>query len=268
MKHIISICIITALISSTGFAKTKKVTNVEGRYETSRHISLEQAEQRALEQAKQNALRQAGVPENIWSVFGSITEEDGQKFQEIYSEMSLMATQGLINVISTKFGKITDPLNQKEYATATIDAEVKTNIKTDKTYIMDVNGIGGLYTEGEHVELDFTIYGTDSFLKIFWFDAEGGSRLYPNQYAENRIFNKEVKYNFPSDEISNKGVFDLEIAKRNAVADFERINIMMIATKKDIPYIEDEVTFDSLLKWIYDIPSDQRTTHYQTVIIK
>jgi len=37
----------------------------------------------------------------------------------------------------------------------------------------------------------------------------------------------------------------------------EKINMMMVATKENIPFT-DEVTYQNVLKWVYSIPNDKR----------
>ena len=61
-----------------------KVKGVQGRWQVSEEITLKQAEERAFMEAKKAALQKAGVMENVWSVFGQITQEDGQEFHEAY----------------------------------------------------------------------------------------------------------------------------------------------------------------------------------------
>ena len=56
-----------------------KVKGVQGRWQVSEEITLKQAEERAFMEAKKAALQKAGVMENVWSVFGQITQNDGQE---------------------------------------------------------------------------------------------------------------------------------------------------------------------------------------------
>lgn len=245
--------------------KTKEVRNVEGRCEISRHITLEQAEKRALQEAKQEALRKAGVAEEVWSVFGTITQEDGQAFKEIYSEMSVLAVGGLVNVTDKPvYSVLTDPNDNKQYAVAVINAKVKVEDKSDKSYKIDINGIASVYKDGELLNFTTTIYGCDSYLKIFWFDADGGSLFFPSSgYDEISLFTKGKSYQFPTNSL-----IEYVVSKIDKKRDSERINIMAIATKKDYPFLSKTVTFETLLKWIYDIPASERATYYEMVIVK
>lgn len=47
----------------------------------------------------------------------------------------------------------------------------------------------------------------------------------------------------------------------------EKINMMMVATKEDIPFTK-EVTYQNVLEWVYSIPAVQRCAFYDMVLIK
>ena len=46
------------------------------------------------------------------------------------------------------------------------------------------------------------------------------------------------------------------------------INLIMVATKRDIPFIESNITFESVLKWIYAIPADERAAWREAIVIQ
>ena len=66
-------------------AQTVKVKGAQGRWQVSEEITLKEAEERAFMEAKKEALRKAGVMENVWSVFGQISQESGTELHEAYS---------------------------------------------------------------------------------------------------------------------------------------------------------------------------------------
>lgn len=104
----IKICLLLVVIftfseSSLFAKKVVKVKNVEGMWEVSGTLTLEAAEERAFLEAKKEALRQAGIMENVWSVFGQITQENGSEFQEVYSQVSAIAIGGLINATKKNY---------------------------------------------------------------------------------------------------------------------------------------------------------------------
>lgn len=240
---------------------SKKVRNVVGRCEISRHITLEQAEQKALQDAKTNALRQAGVPEKLWSVTGLISEDDGSEFSQVLSRMTTLSVDGFITIEKVTYS--TENADGKFYAVATIDAEVKKGGSVDPTFAIDLEETGSVYKVGEEFNFSLTIYGHDAFLKIFWFDDNGGSMIFPNTYEKNRQFQKDIRYRFPSSD-----QIDYVMEKHNPKNDFESINLIIVATKKDIPFLGKEISFESLLKWIYSIPADERAAQRAAIIIK
>ena len=84
-----------------------------------------QAEERAFMEAKKAALQKAGVMENVWSVFGQITQEDGQELHEAYSQMNVLAIGGMVNITNKKVEEVWDTDTRSLYKVVTIDAEVQ-----------------------------------------------------------------------------------------------------------------------------------------------
>lgn len=240
--------------------KVVKVKGVEGRWQVSDNVTLKEAEERALMEAKKEALRRAGVMENVWSVFGQITQEDGTEFEEAYSQMNILAIGGMVNVTKQTVKEIWDVNLHALYKVVTIDAEVKKEDKVDNSYALEVKGISTLYKEGDRFTCRIKVHGTDSYLKFFWFDSNGGALLYPNSYEGNNLLKAEKEYSIP---FSN--AVDYLMEKQGGAS--EKINMMLVATKENIPFTE-EVTYQNVLKWIYAIPGDQRCASYDMVMIK
>lgn len=259
---IVLICLCCAGGYEAGAQKILKVRNIEARWEVSEDITPKQAEERAFLEAKKEALRKAGVMENVWSVFGQITQENGEEFLEAYSQMSVLAIGGMVNVTRKEVDVSWDPVAKRMSKVVTIDASVKKENLEDRSYVLEVKGIEPIYREGELFTCKIKIYGTDSYLKFFWFDASGGALLYPNTYEKDHLFKAGHVYSFPlSPEI------DYYMEKKDKKASAEKVNIMVVATKSNIPFIE-EINYPNLLKWIYQIPADQRCTFYQMAIVK
>ena len=243
-------------------ARSKKVRNVEGVCEITRSLSLEQAEQKALEDAKINAMRAAGVPERLWSVSGLISEDDGSEFSQTLSRMITLEVNGFITIQDVDYSERT--VNGLRYAVATIvEADVKyDNTEVDPTFQIDMKDIKGIYEDGSPVTFSLTVYGHDAYIKLFWFDATGGAEIYPSEYERNILFNKERKYQFPLNP-----AIDYTASKTDRSAKSETVNLIAVATKDNIPFLEDEVSFDSVLKWIYSIPADKRAAYREAIII-
>ena len=237
-----------------------KVKGAQGRWQVSDDITLKEAEERALMEAKKEALRKAGVMENVWSVFGQITQENGSELHEAYSQMNVLAIGGMINITNKKVEEVWDVNSRSLYKVVTIDAVVQKSQKSDPSYALEVKGIAPLYKSGEGFTCKLKVHGTDSYLKFFWFDDTGGSVIYPNSYEGNNILKAEKEYSLPFNQ-----AIDYLMEKHGA--DGEKINMMMVATKDNIPFTE-EVTYQNVLKWVYSIPSDRRCAFYDMVLIK
>lgn len=240
--------------------KTVKVKGVQGRWQVSDDITLKEAEDRAFMEAKKEALRKAGVMENVWSVFGQITQDGGTEFQEAYSQMNVLAIGGMVNVTKKKVEEVWDTSTRSLYKIVTIDAMVQKDERVDKSYVLEVKGISSLYKEGDSFTCKLKVYGTDSYLKFFWFDSDGGALLYPNGYEGNNLLKFGKEYTIPFSDM-----VDYRMDKRGAGS--EKINMMFVATKDNIPFTG-EVTYQNVLKWVYAIPSDRRCAAYEMVLVK
>ena len=264
MKRILLLTVLLMLTAPlyTGYAQNKRVRNITGRCEVTRDISLAQAEERALEDAKINAMRKAGVSERLWSVTGLINEDDGSEFSQVLSRMTTLEINGLITVRDVVYSE--EVIDGRRYAVATIDADVKlVDTKVDLTFQMEVNGIKGVYESGENMTFTVKLYGHDAWLRVFWFDDNGGMLLYPSSYDNDAPLKKDKEYAFPL----NPSI-DYVMEKLDKSHKMETINIIAVATKRNIPFIEDAVTFDSVLKWLYTIPADERTAYREAIIIQ
>ena len=240
---------------------TVKVKGVQGRWQVSDEITLKQAEERAFMEAKKAALQKAGVMESVWSVFGQITQNDGAEFHEAYSQMSVLAIGGMVNVTNKKVEELWDVDSRSLYKVVTIDATVQKDDKPDRSYALEVKGVETLYKEGDVFTCRLTVHGTDSYLKFFWFDSTGEALLYPNAYEPNNLLKAGHEYKVP---FSN--AVDYLMEKHSGKGN-EKINIMMVATKSNVPFTE-AVTYQSVLKWVYSMPANQRCAFYEMVLIK
>ncbi len=245
-----------------GYSQNKKVRNVTGRCEITRDLSLSQAEQKALEDAKLNAMRKAGVSERLWSVTGLINEDDGSEFSQVLSRMTTLEINGLITVRALAYSE--QVIDGRRYAVATIDADVKlVDTKVDLTFQMEVNGIKGIYESGDDMTFTVKLYGHDAWLRVFWFDDNGGMLLYPSSYDNDATLKKDKEYTFPL----NPSI-EYVMEKLDKSHKMETINFIAVATKRDIPFLEKDITFDSVLKWLYSIPADERAACREAIIIQ
>lgn len=243
------------------YAQSKRIRNIEGRCEVSRHITLEEAEQKALLDAKTNALRKAGVPDRLWSVTGLVSQDDGSEFSQILSKMTTLQIDGYVSIRDVSYSE--EVVDGKRYAVAKIDADVRCGEEADPTFVLTVDSMNTVYQDGEQLTFNATIYGHDAYMHIFWFDEDGGSVVYPNQTEPENIFLKGIRYSFPTSSDMQYGLW-----KKDKSRKFETINILAVASKRNIPFIEGTVTFESVLKWLYSIPADERAAWREAIVIQ
>lgn len=256
--------IMIILFIPTGFyaQTTVKVKKAQGQWVVSEEVTLKQAEERALQEAKKDALQKAGIMESVWSVFGQITQDNGEEFHEAYSQMSVLAIGGMVRVTDQKVEDIWVPEEKRLYKVVTIDATVKKEEKADIEYALEVKGVERIYKAGEFLSFNLKIHGSNSYVKFFWFDEKEGSLIYPNDYEKSILFERDQVYNFPMSKMIN-----YQMTKNSPSAVSEKVNIMIVATKSDVPYIG-SVTYPQVLEWIYSIPANQRCTFYEMTLIK
>ncbi|MCD7929929.1 MAG: DUF4384 domain-containing protein [Tannerellaceae bacterium] len=251
---ILSPCLMTA-------QKEVKVQGCTGIWTVSDDITPRQAEENALMEARKEALRKAGIFEEVWSVFGQISENENNQFYEVYSQVNALAIGGMMNLTDKKVTNSWDPATQTLSKVVTISAVVKVDNQTDREFVLQVNGIETAYKNGSG--LSFTVHpiNRDAYITIFWFDDQGGSLVFPNEAESPRLFKADTDYPFPGNGLK------YELSKTSRNRSFERINLLFVATRQNIPFTEKNVTFENVLKWVYSIPSHDRATAMQLLQI-
>ncbi len=238
----------------------------------SHDLTPEQTRTKAIEDAKRNALAEAGVAETVSFTDFSYKFEDNTRFQEIFQAISSIETGGEIIV-----DKI---LNEKksfnEFDNMLVEVEIEATIyrhrkKSDPGFVLLVEGIDEVYNNEDL--LKFKVTPTKpGFLKIFNITDEDSYLLYPwrdkanPQYNDipDRLFAANQTVTLPLHAAFDDGYF-LEIDTPGKQQEF---NILMfVFTKKDIPFIG-EGTFNNIMKWIYAISPDERTTQQVGFVIK
>ncbi|HIZ85052.1 MAG TPA: DUF4384 domain-containing protein [Candidatus Coprenecus stercoravium] len=262
MRLLTVIVLMTALtVSAAAGPKDKTVRGVTGSCEIAGDISPVEAGRRALEDAKVNAMREAGASERLWSVTGLLTEDDGSEFSQVLSQMINTEVNGYVHILrDTVTHTIID---DRMYAIATIDAEVRlTDTRIDPTFVLDVKGIESVYKEGSVMSFTARVYGHDAYMRIFWFDDKGGSLIYPSEWEQDRLIHKDSDCLFPTNPM-----IEYVMERTSHDKDFETINLIAVATKRDIPFISDKITFETVLEWLYAIPADERAAHRSAILI-
>ena len=263
VKRLILIALCIFSFSASYANEVVRVRKAVGRWEVSDDITPKQAEEKALNEAKKEALRMAGVMENVWSVFGQVTADNGTEFTEAYSSVSMLAISGMVNVTDKKVEDFWDEGMKRNFKVVTIDALVtKDETQEDKAYAVDQRGIEPIYKQEEVLTCSIKVYGSDSYLKIFWFGDAGADVIYPNSIDQNMLFKVGETYTFPMSK-----TYDLVMAKSDPKQDVERINLIVVATKQEYLYKGDN-DYQSILTWIYNIPADQRALFHTLTLIR
>lgn len=256
-----------AFIASVSYAddiEKKKVRGAYGEWAMSPDLTGGEIMSRARHEAKEDALRKAGVGENVWSIFGMMSTSTSNTFMEAYSEMSVMAIEGKVTTSKEEGAWILSKDGNPVY-TVKIDAEVTIDhTEEDKTYAISSNGIASHYNDFDKCSCTFSVSGSDSYLKVFFFNDEISRMLYPGSPEEkNMLFKVGETYRFPFPLRAGNG--SLQMRKNGA--DPENVVILFVATKKNYPYLGDNDDASSILQWIYGLPANDRAIEVKQCVI-
>ena len=241
----------------------KKIRGAYGEWSLSPDLTGGEVMSRALHEAKEDALRKAGVGENVWSIFGMMSSSTNSTFMEAYSEMSVMAIEGKVAVSNKDGSWILNKEGNPVY-TVKLDAEVTIDHnEEDLTYAISTKGISDHYNNGDKCSCTFTIDGSDSYLKVFFFNDEMAGMIYPST-PEQKVqqFKLGETYTFPVPQNGRQGAIQM---RKNGDRP-ENIVILFVATKKNYPYIGDNDA-TSILQWIYSLPANERAIEVKQCVI-
>lgn len=235
-----------------------KVTGVVGEWMQTPDMTGQQVEDRALLEAKKNALRQAGVPEKVWSVFGMLETETSSTFMEAYSNVSFITINGNVNVLSQSQEWILKGEGDMKmpFRKVTIDASVRVNddIDEDPAFAVSVSGISPVYNDSTQLHSTFQVFGSDYFLKVFYFNDKEAMMVYPHPSSPESYrlqYQRDEIYDFPV-----KGA-KVTMTKSDQSVDVEHGLMIYVATKNNRPYVGGNDP-ESILQWIFGIPADER----------
>ena len=264
-------CFIFCLFSFTLFAQKQVSVHASGT-SVNRDLTPKQALEEALADAKKNALLKAGVPENLLVsnlMFEYGNEQNVESYFHGISNTELNANILVDSIYDDKrwfdsFGN----MNVQVEIDATVFAYGKPK---DPTFFFDIEGLKEVYLDQERMRFDF-MPSADGYLTIFAFNEEESYVLYPFENQEydylsdesERLFVKEEPVSFPIHPAYSNG-YSIEM---NDPVEDEASILLFVFTKKHIPWIEDEVSLESVRSWIYKIPMDQREILYRNVLLK
>ncbi|MFP4471343.1 MAG: hypothetical protein ACLFPE_11690 [Bacteroidales bacterium] len=266
--------LLIVLILMAGFgvqAQKKSTVRAKGSYMSS-DLTPEQTRAKAIEDAKRNAMIEAGVSESISFTDFSYKYDDNERFNEIFQAISSIETGGEIIVDEI----VSENKYFNEFGNMVVEVEIEATIfrhkkKPDPKFRFSVEGIDEVYKNEDWLQFEFTPT-QDGYLKIFNVTDEETYLLYPYKDSErpvlnddpDRLFEKRQTVQFPVHAAYRDGYY-LEIDTPGKSQEF---NILMfVFIKENIPFIE-EVNFTNMMKWIYAISPDERTTEQHGFVIK
>lgn len=224
----------------------------------------------ALESAKNEALKEAGIWESVNSI---ATVHIGNGTQHVES-ISNLVLNGMLRIINEE---VVEKFIRDDMISITlkIKAEVKQEIKPDPSFNLQVSGFKEIYHDGD--ALDFAVQcSKNCYLRIFWFDKspeakQSGDLFYPNPVKyHDGTFDRGTLYHFPN--LPEKPEL---LASDDYVilhSDFENNNIetvtlLIVAFKKDPGNFVDEVSYENVLKWLFQFDADEYTPYWQLLTI-
>ncbi len=245
---------------------------------TGKHFSSElspsQVRNRAIEEAKRNALSKAGVAETISFTDFNYQFDDNERFKEIFQSISAIETGGEIIVDSV----ISEKRSFNEFGNMEIEVEIEATIyrhsaTADPTFRFSVEGFDPVYKDGDLLQFHFTPFA-EGYLKIFNITDSNAETylLYPYSDPHNRQLNDDPgrkfvsrqSVRFPINPLFDHG-YTLEV--ENPVRNEEFSILMFVFTKQNYPFVE-KVNFVNMMKWIYSIPPNERSSEQFGFIIK
>ena len=264
-------CFIFCLFSFTLFAQKQVSVHASGT-SVSLDLTPKQALEEALAEAKKNALLKAGVAENLLVSNLMFDYGNEQNVKSYFHGISNSEVGANILVDSIH----DDRRWFDSYGNMNVSVEIEASVFTydkpkDPAFFFDIEGLKEVYLDQEHIRFDF-LPSADGYLTIFAFNEDESYMLYPFENKEydylsdesEHLFVKEEPVSFPIHPAYRNGY---SIEMNDPVKDEASI-LLFVFTKKHIPWIDGQVSLESVRSWIYKIPMDQREILYRNVLLK
>jgi hypothetical protein len=262
--------IILGLLPQNLFSQKEISVTARGSYEA-RDLTIEEVRNKAIDEAKKNAMVKAGISENVQVSDFLYTFEDDEKFKEIFQ--SFVSTETGAEIMVEEVKEINRDIN--EFGNILIEVEISAIVykhedKKDPALVIKVDGIKELYFEDDPLDFSFTP-SKDGYLKIFNVTDEMAFILYPYDdpgysYLKDdpeRVFRKNEKIHFPVNQNMDGYYFGID----NEEKEKEYNLLIFVFTKENIPFM-DEVKVNNIMKWIYQIPLEDRVVEQYGIIVK
>ncbi|MBC8147278.1 MAG: hypothetical protein H8E98_04770 [Bacteroidetes bacterium] len=239
-------------------------------------ISLNKTPKEALKQAifdaQQKAYGAAGIIEDIsvsTTLYESSTENEVNRF---FSEISTIESNASILVDSVypekrSFDEFGNMVVQVE-----IDATVfKYKKEKDWSFFFRIGGLKDTYYENESISFDFTP-SQNGYLRVFEVNEKDAFLLYPYNSTISDYLNDKPDQLFLKDEIvcfpvhpAYKPGYSIELETKDEP---EINNLIFVYLKRNIPLLDDRLNLNIILKWIFNIPVDQRSVEFKSITVK
>ena len=226
----------------------------------------------ALIDAKKNALLKAGIPENL--VVSNLLYEYGNErnVESYFHGISNIESNANILIDSI----YTERKQFDQYGNMVISVEIdavvfKYSKSKDSSFFFKISELKDLYYENESIHFSFEP-SQDGYLTIFAFNENESYVLYPfehDQYdylsdVKAQLFTEDRIVSFPINEAYKPG-YSIEM---NAPSADERSLLIFVFTKKYRPWIDDQISLESVMRWMYKIPLNQREVAFRNVVLK
>lgn len=259
MRRLLILFVLATLIVPL-YAQRQKTVQATG---TAVGKDLVTTEEEALYKAKKDALLQAGYTESVTSFttlyVGAQTEMSGV----LSDELSLIELDGRVRLVREP--EVTSILANGLIETrVTITAEVRReDKKSDPEFTFSVDGFKELYHNQTAIEFSILPF-KDGYLRVFWFDASpkqehSGDLIYPNpDFFRDVFLKKGTRYAFPptTNEFNLNGEIEFTADKLHN-SPLETNLILIVLLKRSIPFSE-HVDYQSVYRWLLNIPADER----------
>ena len=137
--------------------------------------------------------------------------------------------------------------------------------------MLNISGLKEVYYDNDFIAFSFEP-AKDGYLTIFAFNETSSLVLYPFENEEydylsdtkERLFLKNETVFFPIHEAYEPGYY-IEL---NEALTEEMSVLLFVYTKQPVPWIDKQISLESVRSWIYKIPINEREVVYRNVLLK
>lgn len=269
------------IICLNTYGQDKVIVIATGR-SISRDLTPEQAKEKAINDARLNACRQAGVSEYI-SVIQILTTSQKTSIQKVkyynqeFDKIVTSETKAEIIMDSVIYEASNFDENRNMEILVKVQFTIfKHNHEIDRNFIFKLEGLNDYYNTSDEIVFNFTP-SQNGFLKIFNIPENENETviLYPYNDKEraylnddpNKLFISNQTITFPTNpnvRDYSGGGYTLSISKTENNTECD--HMIFVYTKENIPYTGD-LNLRNILRWIYNIPIDQRFIQHKAITI-